>query len=258
MRILFFGNCQAKQFHRFFDVFFNIDNLSTLYLSNNPRTGMMKSVDIIVDNIQNSDIIIYQPLSEKHNLYSEESIMSLKKSNCLSVSFPYIFNSGAFSLSHAPKAIKNPYGVIYGEEIIIELNKIYSKVEIINLFKQGEIDFNQRNRFDYCMKIVKKREQKTQIKVADYILDNYQDRKLFITHNHPKNCVFMEMTYQLANIINCNVRKNIDIINISELMNTNCITTPYDKQELGYKFDYDNDWLRRGKELIDLILNCNR
>ena len=149
-------------------------------LSNNARTGNFKSKDEILHKLERADVVIYQPLGEKHGSLSERNLKRITGSDATLVSFPYLFNSGMYSLGHAPLATNNEYGFIYGEEIIKRLLQEHSLEDVLDLYRKGLIDFKLKSRFNFCMSELSRRESYTDIKVTDFIRANYQSRKLLL------------------------------------------------------------------------------
>ncbi len=253
--IVIFGNCQAWQIKKIMSKLLPRNSFYVENYRNNSRTEKMKSNAEILSAISNADIFIYQPLAKHHGELSEESILNVLKKSCKSLSFPYIFNSGVYSLCLAPQSKIKSYGKIYGEESIIELvNHQNSKQEILTKYKEGSIDFGLVDRFNYCLEEMKKRENSTTIKLSSFILDQYKCQKLFSTHNHPTNNLFNELFRQVKEVLDIPLDLKA-IGNISELPETICPISPYDIEIHGYKFEHDENWYLQGKELIEKIID---
>jgi hypothetical protein len=132
-KIVVFGNCQAAHIKHFLHVGLSPLAFELDFYSNNPRTGGMKTQDEIVSAIKSCDVLVYQPLKQSYGELSNENIKAVIKSSCISVTIPYIFNSGVYSLCLAPMAPLHSYGFIFGQEIIIEQIKAgKNKKEIID------------------------------------------------------------------------------------------------------------------------------
>lgn len=52
------------------------------------------------------------------------------------------------------------------------------------------------------MENLKNRELNTDIKISDYILNNYNSLILFLTHNHPTSYIFINIVNQIYKILN--------------------------------------------------------
>jgi tetratricopeptide (TPR) repeat protein len=226
---------------------------------NNPRTSEMKSEAEILEGIRQADLLIYQPLDAHHGNLSEANI----KNNVVSartklISFPYIFNSGIYSLVHSPNSPGKSYGKIYGEDIIIDLLQKYDVKTILELYENRKIDFDLKNRFDRCLTELASRENTTDIKLANFISANYQQHKLFLTSNHPTTIVFVEICQQIQRLTQLPIDFNLFDLNndnIANLVITKTPISPYDIKTHGYQFNYEDNWLDIGRDLITKIAN---
>jgi hypothetical protein len=254
--IVVFGNCQAEQLTNLLAVMLPTDQYRFTYLSNNPRTGNMKSNEEILREVQICDLLIYQPLSKFHGTISEEYILSQMKPGSEAISFSYIFNSGVYSLCLAPRRKDHGYGKIYGEDIIINEIKAGKDIPtIIKDYQQENIDFDLVNRFNESMEIMQQREETIDIKLSEYIIKNFRQEKLFITHNHPSNILLFEIIKQINRRYPLNLQESdFKKIIFPDLRDTNSPISPYDVRMHQYQFPPHQDWLQRGTELIKLIV----
>lgn len=110
-------------------------------LLNNRRSGATRPHEEIFSRLKECDILIFQPLGDSHGKLSRKSIINARRAGAVSVSFPYIFNSGMYSLGHAPMAKKHSYGEIYGEEIITDSFQKTGFALTYRRYKKGQIDF---------------------------------------------------------------------------------------------------------------------
>ena len=188
-----------------------------------------KNLDI---DFSRCSVFIYQ------NTNNIKDILNKLPKDCKTISIPYVFNDGIACLSHAPQSNKWPYGKIYGDEIIIDLiNKNHSKKHIINMFLNNKIDFDLENRLKKSLNELLRREQNTDVKIYDFIKDNYNLKKLFLTHNHPTTVVFKHIIIQILNILDIPYKNIIDNIIKEENENPGLpipcyVLTPYDIQKL--------------------------
>lgn len=256
--IVTFGNCQANQLQLILSALLPVSEFKVCSFSNNQRTGHKKTNRAIIAAIKHCDILIYQPLSNNHGELCEENIRQTTKSGCERISFPYIFNSGAYSLCHAPLATTHKYGRVFGEEIIIDLLKSGMDSEtIMHNYKTSAIDFDIAARFRASLTEMQKRELSTDIKLTSFIEREFRETKLFITHNHPSNLLFIEIIRQIVALIALPINPTaIDKLNLPELPETNCPITPYDIAVHGYKFTGHKDWVAKGTSLIKLIVDA--
>jgi tetratricopeptide (TPR) repeat protein len=259
IRIVTFGNCQAKSIRKFLELSLPLSEFEIVNYKNNPRTSEMKSEAEILVGIGQADILIYQPLDSHHGNLSEENISkNVVSSQTKLISFPYIFNSGIYSLVHSPNSPGKSYGKIYGENIIFDLLSKYDRNYVLELYRNHRIDFDLKNRFEKCLSELARREETTDIKLSDFLRENYRKEKLFLTSNHPTTIVFIEVCRQIKNLTGLPIDLNIFDLNndnIANLVITKTPITPYDISTHQYQFDCDKNWLEIGTELITKIAN---
>jgi hypothetical protein len=255
--MVIFGNCQAEQIEQILSALLPSSEFKISYLSNNFRTGHKKENHEIIASIRMSDYLIYQPLSEAHDEISEQNLKNIIKDSCVAISLPYIFNSGVYSLCYAPMRTDHRYGKIFGEEIIISLTEAgVSRKEVIDQYRNCDLSFNVVDRFNECFDIMKSREMRADIKICDFLEKNYKKRKLFTTHNHPANELFLEIIRKIKDLTGLPLDIHSSaVMGIPNLPNTNCPVTPYDIKAHGYEFSADEDWAEKGVSLIDLIID---
>jgi len=158
--------------------------------------------------IKNADIFIYQPLDDKHGNISTNSILKLLKPECKKISFPYIYNNSFYPVI-GPLVIKDSYrskpcSVIFNNsEIITDLiDKKYNLNEILKLYRENKINFNYQKRWDYTNNILQEKEEDCDVKIVDFIKQNFSKQRLFLLENHPTSIIFINVVNQILEIIN--------------------------------------------------------
>lgn len=107
--------------------------------------------------------------------------------------------------------------------------------DILDKYDNNEIDFYFEERFDICIKSLKEKEKDCSIKPSNFILDNYKDKRLFVTQNHLTDYFTTWICNEILNIL------NLDTLIINNVMNDiiehDCVN---DKYNLSYhNFNYD-------------------
>lgn len=256
-KIVLFGNCQSEQLFRLFSLLLPQSEYKIKNFSNNIRTGNKLPSEEILSEIRVCDVLIYQPLRKSHGDLCEENLLQIIRSSCIPISFPYIFNSGVYSLCLAPRVTTHGYGMIYGEEVIINLIEAgKNREEIISDYEKGDIDFNLKNRFRESLAEMNRREALIDVKLTKFIQKNYREQKLFITHNHPSNLLLFEIIKQIIAFAPLPIGvSSFQKIIFPDLVETNCPITPYDIEVHGYKFNPHANWIKKGTKLINLIID---
>ena len=220
--------------------------------------------------INKLDIFIYQPLDIKHGVYStsidnKESVINFLNDNCIKISFPYIYNDAFWCLvpkewdSYAIPTDKEIHGIningCHNSEIILNLKNNQNKTlkEILILFINNLIDFKFEERFNNTIDIFKKKETLCNIKVVDFIINNYRKKNLFLTKNHPTSYIFEHMLKQILNILN--IQKSLDLFDFN---NDNLCNLPgrqpYSGHEISF-FKYEFNVISNNNYYINLINN---
>jgi hypothetical protein len=78
----------------------------------------------------------------------------------------------------------------------LKLNKNMNNIDIMTLFDNNLLDFNFEERWTFSLNILKDSEKITDIKISDFIENNYKNIELFYTNNHPTNYIFLEIVNQ--------------------------------------------------------------
>ena len=146
------------------------------------------------DLLSQAKLFIYQPVKDIHGVCSTNYILDRLPADCQRLSFPPLYFTGyfpQFCKNPANKVVKqlHPYGIIpQGDRHIISLLDQSSSVEEIadrladpNFYQRSELLENVENNLNELAR----RESSLDIKVSDFIRDNYQKYRLFYTHNHP-------------------------------------------------------------------------
>jgi hypothetical protein len=236
-----------------------LPNFDTTYFSNNIRTGGFEGSESILEKLREFDVVVYQPLNERHGAISDKSIQNAY-SHKLTIKIPYIFNSGTTSLGYAPASPKNSYGEVYGEESIKGMiQKGMSKASILESILAGEFFPSITQRFDDDLDGLRMRETALDVKIADYIEENFRKRYLFISHNHPTPHLFYMWALRLTALIEPSRVKEMEkgLANVKQsnysLPSTGSAVSPHDAATHGYSFGYHSDYREKMEHLINLV-----
>lgn len=247
IKITFFGNCQARHLCKVFTQSLDYNKYEIKYFSNYDNSSQNHE---ILETIQTSDILIYQPLSKKHGELSAENIRAIAKKETTLISFPYIYNDGLYSLEYNGKKT-------IGEEAIIELyKKGHTLEEIIGLYRTHKIEFGLLKRFQDSLENLNNREVCTDIKIARFIEKNYQKKKLFMSASHPTNHIYNELLDQLNTLLNLEVKLHTNL-HITHPQSTLVPVSPYDIFTHNFRFNCETEgqWDIHGIAIITIVIN---
>lgn len=163
------------------------------------------------DLLSRTKLFIYQPVKDIHGICSTNYILDKLPEDCQCISFPPLYFTGYF-----PQFCKNPnnrvvkhlypFGIIpQGDTNIISmLKQNLSIAEITD--RITDIDFYQReyllNNVNNGINELARREASLSIKVSSFIKENYQNYRLFYTHNHPTDNLGIYVVNQILKAVN--------------------------------------------------------
>jgi len=207
-----------------------------------------------------AELFIYQPLADHHGVYSTNEILKLLPTTCIKLSFAYIYNDGLWPLFIEDKVIK-------GDDIILKMIQDgVSLPQIIFRFYRGKINFRLRERFQKSLNILSQKEKGTDIKTAEYILQNIGNRRLFLTQNHHTSEIYIHITNQILLKLGHKPLPSQNTYSVNEANLPDCWPqSPYETATLNYNYVTDwktfhgtrkkSNWLRFNTKIISQIYN---
>lgn len=247
-KIVCFGNCQANHIGNLLNIFaYNLYEIKTYF---NYKDNINHKE--IINSIIEADVVIYQPLSHKYEELSHKNIQRIAKdNNTKTITFPYIYNSGIYSLEFGN------IQTIHGKDIILELYKEGKTIEdILNDYLHRKINFRLKERFFKSLSIMREREKDLDIQLCDFIESNYKNKKLFHSYSHPTNIVFFEILSKLQYILSVTfkIKKDKALPRLATVLSP---ISPYDILVHQYKFKptYCREWYTQGEAIIRLIIS---
>jgi len=247
--IVIYSNCQGNGISFFLKKIF--PNSTINIINNYDIIWKKKKIDVTA--LQQADLFIFQPISETHGIYStvpntKNNIMSYLKTDCKTISFPYIYNDSLWVII-PPAKIDNYIGNYnkmnkYVNTLPIEKLKSEGKTldEVINLYNTNKINFNYKERYDNSIRILKMKEDMCDVIVSDYIEKNIMKEKLFFTQNHPTTNIFIHCVNQILSLLKINFTfKSKDFNNNVIKLPGNWIHTQYDVNYWNFNFDVKSE-----------------
>jgi len=215
MQVTIYSTCQGDGLVHYLKQL--LPNGYTFYVIRNYQI-VAHAGEIPINLLNNTNIFIYQEMGNKWGIYStcdsvENNILSHLPHNCKKIIIPYVYATWQWGIINLLERdatanfdkINNETGTnsLYSnKEIIYELKKNYNLEQILQLYDDGLIDFKYKERMDTEISILRQKEKNSDVKVADFILENYKKNKLFTTHNHPTNLIFKHMVTQILELLN--------------------------------------------------------
>lgn len=229
-KVIIWGNCQAHVLatlcntNQEFNKNYVILKIPQLWV----QSGNKNELDIFIQSniLSMVDICIIQQISE-HSVFSEKAstsyILSQLPNTCQKYMLTNLYFGGYWPnikrIHQRPTQLRGIYGneLIQGAEtnIISMILDNYTEDEIIhnicstNYYSEIYI----RESIEKEIKQFQKREEHCDIKMADYILSNYDKYQLFVTNNHPTREVLIELCKRLLQVIGI---KDLSVVSPSE------------------------------------------
>lgn len=167
------------------------------------------------------DVYLGQDIRKENKFgiqFSDEYIVERLRPDCKRIIFPNLVGMGKmmFIQSYYEAGGKNadaamPYGFFpYGDSVIDRLyEEGYSAEEIIIEIAKGKFFSEEqiRSNFDEMVEQFKKRERNWDVKIVDYILENYRERQVFYDHYHPTNVLYEYIAREILGQLNVSAKQ---------------------------------------------------
>lgn len=207
-----YGNCQSRFIAA---ILKNTDVINDAYnivlfpgihtMKSEVKTGFSK------EYMQYISLFIYQNVT-KENKFSplfatDEQVLPLLGDNVTKCAVPYVYFTGYVpSFFHNGRNVKinNIDQIPYGDKQIATLienglsdEEIERKLESVELFSEAFLLDNVRKSIEE----LQAREEKCNVKISDYILDNYRKKYLFYSPTHPTTECLIELVKRIYQYI---------------------------------------------------------
>jgi hypothetical protein len=218
MKCLCIGICQLDAIYKILKVNTIFTSIYTEIINYTIFTVTEEEMENILNNIvPTCDLILSQPVSENYrgnNIFSTSMLRSKIKSGAKHLVIPNCYFTGydpiPFQTTDESGNIIHIDNISYYPSICIQslLNNdcINCCIDWCNLDVYNSTELN--NNYNKTINELKIREEKvfdnnfgTDIKISDYIEQNYKDVFLFHTYNHPTNVLLFELVRRLFRIL---------------------------------------------------------
>ena len=198
MKIVLYANCQADGIAHFLKktplaAEIKVWHNWQVLMKEQPLAGLL-------DDLRSADVLIFQPCRDGYicvdNVHvpgTDELIQRYVRPGCALVSFAYQFNHGFFPIL---KVAPGRAGFITGDDVLSWHNS--------GALREYDADcfiFDCARRFIECLAEQSRREALCSVRMADWILGNYQEKRLFLTQNHPSSGLFVELTKRIMTVM---------------------------------------------------------
>ena len=196
MKITFYGSCQLEAVSKIFKEYCDCEIQVIVNWS-----YMLKEIPL-PECIYDSDVFIYQVYNsnDKYKEYSTDTIINkMDKNKVKLISMPFISFRGYWPdafldiRNNNTKTNKRPYGMFPQQSSILSnqlpLNDEHYTPEYIEKYIENFFNTIEAN------------ESKCDIKVCNFIKENYKKKILFYSIQHPCNDVLLHVYHQIVDIL---------------------------------------------------------
>ena len=78
----------------------------------------------------------------------------------------------------------------------------------MKLYRENKINFNYQKRWDYTNNILQEKEKNCDVKIVDFIKNNFSKQRLFLLENHPTSIIFINVVNQILKKLEIPVKIN--------------------------------------------------
>lgn len=259
MKYSIYGNCQSKGLANTLkkqNFFSELYEYQALGFVQNIQPDKVWEVE---EAFKHSDLLIHQVIGDQFKIkaLSTNNLMQYRKENSNTLTFPSLYFNGYFPHLDTFNGVMSILNLVHDYNIIYSYAIGLSETEIIELLL-GEKFYSKSlscELLDKSLQSLKEREKALDIKIADFIDNNYKNIKLFNQFNHPKGIVFDYIANQIFEILSMKKIK----ISVDSSAGLDGIMAPiykstYKNLGLLFKEDYTTYGTNKGLLQIDEVV----
>ena len=201
--------------------------------------------------LKECELFIHQEIRKDNEFsyyFSDEYILPRLKKSCKKIIIPKLGNYAdiIFPVSYVTDTPKLKLGgaandmLFQGNRIIDEafqkrknIDGIIAEFVDVDIASQEDEEKCKKN-FHDKIEMLKEREKTWDVKISDYIIENYRDYKLFTDTVHPSRMLIMEICHRIADVLMLKNTENIFIEEDYEMVES--FVMPWVKKVLGLRF----------------------
>lgn len=177
-----------------------------------PQVQFNTEGEISADLLRNTDIYIHQDIRAENPMgykLSDEYVRKHLPQNVLDICIPNFVRMAQWmypnlgNLDRTMPSMKGPINILFRDNVLDEaVAECNSYCEVKDFWINYRYEDNKmENDFVACMDKLRMREKNWNIKVSDYIMENYRRIPCFTDASHPSKYVMKEVGRQVADII---------------------------------------------------------
>lgn len=198
-----YSNCQGQGLIHFLKKTPLADEFEAVHWNNYQLILKEVDRDECFESLKRADVVIFQPTSALHCIDgfvipdSETLFHNLLRPDAIRIGFVYQYNHGFFPIVRLGPTFD---GWVTGDYIKRHVKYFPDGMLLTydthaHRLDDDHIPWDCARRFAECLGEQSRREQEANadIKMTDFILANFQTRRLFLTQNHPSSVMFVEL-----------------------------------------------------------------
>ena len=204
--LVVFGNCQSVYLANIlYKTNVIAQNYNIVFFPFIQNLTSEKETGFSSNYMQYISFFIYQNSSIDNKfsplLATEESILPLLNPKAVKCSFPFVYFSGYFpqdiwnKRNYLEKNI-TPFGDINIQTLIeqgVNVEECERRLKDIDLYSREQLESN----FNHTIAELQRREEKCDVIISDFIIENYQNECLFYTPSHPTTYLLIEVARRI-------------------------------------------------------------
>lgn len=256
MKLLLHGNCQVEATAKALRLLNPKIKIEYSGSSNGVRNFDPERAERLMDWC---DHLIAQPImNRRHPEYHE----NMRERFGDRVTFvPYVVVKGFFSLVRIANQDVNLGGIAGSEVLVPHLEKLSLK-ELLEKFNDGDLYFDNKERFEQSLIELKRRERFSDIKISRYIEENVLKRQILRGPVHPKPVVFNPILRQIGERLGLHhdriPRGASPLREAVTLPRNRTLHDPRAMEALGSEIPFDPAWRENGRRLIVTVARAYR
>jgi hypothetical protein len=212
---LIYANCQRDLIKSHLEL--SSEFMANYELGNLPYHFKAIQTNFVIpeEMLAQTGLFIYQPIASKYGQQSTENIISRLPADCQNISLPYIYFKGyhpqftKLKSDNLQQRFINDGSNLGDINIISLVKQGYSNEEIIKLISDENFYTSEslQQNLNNTLQQLSERELSTDIKIADFIRNHYQQNYLFYIPAHPANLIGYEVANQILSRLNFSLLK---------------------------------------------------
>lgn len=200
-----YGNCQSGSIAHYLNGTKEFSNIFTF--KRLIPVHVMSDIDIEKAKkvFQNTDLLIHQVISSKYKIpqLSTQELMKCRKDDSISITFPSLYFNGYFPHLGAFKGVRSILNMLHDYIILYCFAKGLNEKETLDIIMSEDLypQSTSLELLDWSFRNLAHREKSLDIKVSDFIKNNYKNIKLFPHFQHPIDMVTIHIVNQILKIL---------------------------------------------------------